>query len=161
MPHLKIRDASFSDIININKLNSECLPVAYTYWELFTFILNPYHLILLIEDSNGRLIAYLIGEYNYDSKNNFHILSIGTKTEYRSQGLGNMLIDNLKNILLNDKQYCNITLHVHDQNDLAIKFYKRNGFNITTYIDNYYLGVIPNTKSQNAYIMKKIIRNCN
>ena len=147
-----IREATILDIYNLEKLNKECLPIAYSKLQDLEFILSPYNLCLVAEEK-GQLIGFLIGQYN---TNNFHILSIGVKEKYRSRGIGKYMIDILVNNPKYSKHYNNITLHVHDLNDKGIKFYKKNNFVINKYYKNYYNGIL-DSKSQGAYLMKKNI----
>ena len=147
-----IRQATIFDIPNLAELNKECLPIYYDYFQHLSFIMSSSNLVLVVEHKRKQqLIGYLIGEYNYNNTNNFHILSIGVLEKYRSKGIGKKLIDNIN---IN-----NITLYVHDLNEKGINFYKKNGFTITKYMKDYYKGMF-DSLSYGAYLMTKtIIKN--
>ena len=147
---INIRQAGISDIIDLTNLNKECLPIYYNYLQHLSFIMSSNNLVIIAEIKN-KIIGYLIGEYN--SNNNFHILSFGISEKYRSKGIGRKIINYIEN---NKKSCNNITLYVHDLNEKGINFYKKNGFNNTKYIKDYYKGALPNL-SQGAYHMVKYI----
>ena len=138
-----IRQATILDIPNLAELNKECLPIYYDYFQHLTFIMSSSNLVLVVEHNN-LIIGYLIGEYNYNNTNNFHILSIGVLEKYRSKGIGKKLIDNIN---IN-----NITLYVHTLNEKGINFYKRNGFTITKLLKDYYKGMF-DSLSHDAYLL--------
>ena len=41
------------------------------------------------------------------------------------------------------KEISYINLHVHIQNDIAKKFYEKNGFEVVKILDNYYTDIVP------------------
>ena len=115
---------------------------------------------LLLMYSNGDVFmvarvddivrGYLIAKHT--KNNSLHILSVGIDVNYRSKGVGTMLL----NYFAAETGASIITLYVHIENDAAIKFYEKNGFAQTQTMKNYYGGALKAT-SQDAYKMTKKI----
>ena len=144
-----IRKAENNDIDSIHSLNKESLPLYYSNLEYLIMFLSSSYMITVTE-INKKVIAYMIGRYESDA--NFHILSIAVDSNYRSQGIGKKLLDDLVIKIIN--KYNSITLYVHTENVKAINFYERNGFIIVETRINYYNGSLK-AQSQNAYKMRK------
>ncbi|KAF2073869.1 hypothetical protein CYY_004829 [Polysphondylium violaceum] len=86
-----------------------------------------------------------------------YIMTFGVKQEYRKQGIGLKLLNNISEQL--KKRKCNkITLHVKSINRDAYSFYIKNGFQVEETIENYY--TIAKVQ-YNALKMYKHIENTN
>lgn len=81
-----------------------------------------------------------------------YIMTLGVLAPYRGIGIGTKL---LKHVLdLSSKQNMSeIYLHVQTNNEDAINFYKRFGFEITETIQNYYTNITP----PDCYVLTKFI----
>lgn len=142
-----IRQACVTDLFNITILNKKCLPISYSEFQNLWHILSPNYVVIVYEDNN-ELLGYLIGSNNND---NIHILSIGVLANYQSKGIGKKLLDYIKN----ENKPITITLYVHELNEKAINFYKKNNFKRISYIKDYYKGSIKST-NYNAFLMKYV-----
>ena len=155
MSLIKVRTAGIADIYNLYTCNKSVLPVYYGMEDYLLFItIYPNKEVILAEDEKGNLYGFLVAEYN---KSNVHILSFGVYPEYRRMGIGSKLIDGLVNKVVNGNSIKTMTLYVHEDNDSAIKFYEKYGFNKIKRIKNYYAGVFKNPKSTDAFLMEKKI----
>ncbi|MGL4988518.1 MAG: GNAT family N-acetyltransferase [Cetobacterium sp.] len=88
--------------------------------------LNEYKILIFDEDVKGYLILH-------DSYDFYEIMKIGVKSDYRKNKIGEKLISFY---LQNYKQ--NLFLEVRESNDIAIKFYIKNGFIKVGQRKNYY-----------------------
>ncbi|ARF12471.1 acetyltransferase GNAT family protein [Klosneuvirus KNV1] len=154
MKQFKIKKATPSDAQAIYEINKECLPLYYQPFEINMMINSKDHLILIVKNNKQNKIAgYLLSQYQ---ENRCHILSFGVSNQFRKQGFGTLLINSMKEYIGNRADM--ISLYVHVENENAIKFYKKNLFEINKTIENYYNGKIGNYTLQNAYFMIKIIK---
>ena len=98
----------------------------------------------------------------YPTKNNvildtgkhqrLYILTFGCLPLYRRLGIGTKLMQHLTDKISESKsQIHSIFLHVQINNEEAIAFYKKFGFEIVKEVENYYHRITPT----NAYILEK------
>ncbi|KAL6216946.1 hypothetical protein ACLB2K_010164 [Fragaria x ananassa] len=81
-----------------------------------------------------------------------YIMTLGVLAPYRGIGIGKMLLNHV--FELSTKQNISqIYLHVQTNNDDAISFYKKFGFEITETIQNYYTNITP----PDCYVLTKNI----
>ncbi len=132
--NLNIRRAVISDIKQLFNLNKECLPIYYSILDHLSMILSPNYIILVMSH-NDILVGYIICEVAGIFG---HVLSFGVKKEYRKHGVGTNLMNRL-NLILKNQYMCKlVTLHVSVENEAAIGFYQKMGFNEDEYCENYY-----------------------
>ncbi|MCD6171980.1 MAG: ribosomal protein S18-alanine N-acetyltransferase [Thermoplasmata archaeon] len=122
------------DVIKIENLSFK-----YTYpSSIFHDYLSK---LFFVADENKKIVGYAIGD-----KHRHLIVSIAVHPEYRRNGIGTMLINE---ILKNMEDYA--VLQVRKSNIDAIKFYKKNGFNEKNIIKYYYID------GEDAILMSKKI----
>lgn len=138
-----------SNIINkyIDEIYS--LETKYFYDEAYTKqsiyeLINEYDNIDILLNNN-ILIGYVI----YRKLDIIHIFKILIRDNYRGKEYAKLLLDN---IILTSKNFNKIYIEVRNNNQSAIKFYKKNGFYIINTINNFYKNPI-----DNAIIMEKCI----
>ncbi|KAJ6361408.1 hypothetical protein OIU78_001945 [Salix suchowensis] len=79
-------------------------------------------------------------------------MTLGVLAPYRGLGIGTKLLNHV--IDLSSKQNISeIYLHVQTNNEDAINFYKKFGFEITDTIQNYYMNITP----PDCYLLTKFI----
>ncbi|KAM0024477.1 putative transferase transcription regulator GNAT family [Helianthus debilis subsp. tardiflorus] len=82
-----------------------------------------------------------------------YIMTLGVLAPYRGLGIGTKLLNHV--IDLSSKENIGeIYLHVKTNNEDAINFYKKFGFEITETIKNYYARITP----PDCYVVTKYIR---
>ena len=110
------------------------------------------YLETLIKTDNSFIYVYLIDEkvcgylMVLDSIDVYEILAIATVEEYRNKGIGQELLNKIKNK--------DIFLEVRESNQIAINFYKKNMFKEISIRKNYY-----SEPNENAIIMKLEVKN--
>ncbi|XP_039066394.1 N-alpha-acetyltransferase 50-like [Hibiscus syriacus] len=81
-----------------------------------------------------------------------YIMTLGVLAPYRGLGIGTKLLNHVLELCL--KQHIlEIYLHVQTNNEDAIKFYKKFGFEITETIKNYYTNIDP----PDCFVLTKFI----
>ncbi len=106
-----------------------------------------------MESDTNSLIAYILGSLN---NNNYHIMSLGVENDYRKMGYGTKLLNHAKDNI----EFCkSLSLYVHAENDVAIAFYKKNGFKIIKEMKDYYGEALGSGKSPDAYLMANMFES--
>lgn len=141
------RDAKIKDIYDIHKCGKTSLPIYYSYLDLTLFLLNKNYSISIAIDDNNHLLGYAIYHIN-DTNNSIHILSLAVNEQYRKKGVGTKLME----YIFKNNIRSHITLYVHVDNHIAIKFYEKNGFIKQKILNNYYKNSLSSSNTD-AYKM--------
>ncbi|KAK2661063.1 hypothetical protein Ddye_007596 [Dipteronia dyeriana] len=81
-----------------------------------------------------------------------YIMTLGVLAPYRGLGIGTKLLNHVLE-LCSKQNMSEIYLHVQTNNEDAINFYKKFGFEITDTIHNYYTNITP----PDCYVVTKFI----
>ncbi|CAN1164835.1 N-alpha-acetyltransferase 50 [Linum perenne] len=81
-----------------------------------------------------------------------YIMTLGVLAPYRGLGIGTKLLNHVLD-LSGKQNIAEIYLHVQTNNEEAINFYKKFGFEITETIKNYYTNITP----PDCYVVKKVV----
>ena len=79
---------------------------------------------------NNKIVGFCVVK-KYGKRH--HIMSIAILEEYRRKGIGMKLINKVK-----EDDNHKISLYVQSTNDIAIRFYKKNGFKNIKLLKDYY-----------------------
>ncbi|EYU29241.1 hypothetical protein MIMGU_mgv1a017258mg [Erythranthe guttata] len=79
-------------------------------------------------------------------------MTLGVLAPYRGLGIGAKLVNHVLD-LCTKQNIGEVYLHVQTNNEEAIKFYKKFGFEITETIHNYYTNITP----PDCYVVTKFI----
>ncbi|KAF2575826.1 hypothetical protein F2Q70_00006303 [Brassica cretica] len=79
-----------------------------------------------------------------------YIMTLGVLAPYRGIGIGSKLLNHVLDICTK-QNISEIYLHVQTNNEDAIKFYKKFGFEITDTIQDYYINIEP----RDCYVVTK------
>jgi len=150
-----VRKAGFTDAYNLYLCNKTVLPIYYSVDEYLYFsLVSPYKEILIAE-RDGKLCGYILAEYDGSF---LHILSFGVYPEYRKNGMGSALINELEKIAKINKEVKALSLNVHAGNNNAIAFYEKYGFKKVNKLVNYYHGSLKNVSTQDAYRLEYALK---
>ncbi|KAL9376280.1 hypothetical protein Peur_030400 [Populus x canadensis] len=81
-----------------------------------------------------------------------YIMTLGVLAPYRRLGIGTKLLNHVLD-LCSKQNISEIYLHVQTNNEDALNFYKKSGFEITDTIQNYYTNITP----PDCYLLTKLI----
>ncbi|KAJ8637669.1 hypothetical protein MRB53_011936 [Persea americana] len=81
-----------------------------------------------------------------------YIMTLGVLAPYRGLGIGTKLLNHVLDLCLK-QNIPEIYLHVQTNNEDAITFYKKFGFEITDTIQNYYRNITP----PDCYVLTKFV----
>ncbi|KAL5108775.1 N-alpha-acetyltransferase 50 [Taenia crassiceps] len=141
---------------NVNQLkviNRTVFPVHYTD-KFYTDLLKQPQLCRLayFNDIVVGAVCYRFEKIDgTDNLKRCYIVTLGCLAPYRRYGVGSLLLRHVLRTCMKNKQVQSIYLHVHIENDAAVKLYEKFGFQITSKIENYYHRLSP----QDAYILEK------
>lgn len=134
-------------MFSVIKLASESLTEKYSP-NIFNYFHETFPEGFIIAEKYHKIIGFILG-VPLDDKTT-KILMIVVSNEHRRQGIGTKLLQRfIKKISLTNIQ--NIELEVRIDNTNAIKFYRKNNFQVTDQLSHFY------QDGQSAYIMKKNI----
>ncbi|KAJ0605448.1 putative transferase transcription regulator GNAT family [Helianthus annuus] len=140
------------NLMQLKKLNSVLFPVRYND-KYYADALASHHFTKLAYYSDicvGSIACRL--EKKEDGAIRVYIMTLGVLAPYRGLGIGTKLLNHV--IDLSSKENIGeIYLHVQTNNEDAINFYKKFGFEITETIKNYYARITP----PDCYVVTKYV----
>ena len=83
-----------------------------------------------------------------------YIMTLGVLAPYRELGIGTHLLEHALGEAMGDPNIEDAYLHVQTNNDGAIRFYGRHGFEVTEKICNYYKRIDP----PDCYVLRRHLR---
>lgn len=139
---ISIRKAKSEDIKSLQKLNYEVFIDNYKYdddlildWSLsekgriyFSKLLSNIHAVCFIAEDEGNAVGYIAAkpkDLSYKKSKYLEIDNMGTIPEYRSKGIGTLLITKIKE-WAKERGYERLYVNAYFKNTGAIKFYKKN-----------------------------------
>lgn len=96
----------------------------------FTELLNNFESCCFIAEDNGKKVGYIAAgpkEINYRKSKYVEIENVGVTPEYRSKGVGSMLIDECLK-WAKSQGFQKVYVNSYFRNSGAISFYKKSGF---------------------------------
>lgn len=141
---INIRNANKDEVKDLQNLNDELFIDNYKYdedldmsWaqsskgkDYFTKLLQDSDATCLIAEDKNKKVGYIAGrkkEISSRKSNYFEIENMGVIPEYRSKGIGSLLMGNILKIA-KSKGFQRAFVNSYFRNKGAIKFYKKNGF---------------------------------
>lgn len=147
--HKTIKEKA-DEIVNCGERN---LPIHPYVCDIIHAIEYPqYYILYHAENKSHNVVGYLMCQ-TLNGKNKMYISSLCVDSEYRRKGIGRKLIEECKDEC-KERRTKNVRLHVHKQNEGAIKLYNECGFIIEDTIPDYYGGIYKGASTQDAYVMK-------
>jgi len=146
----EIRHVQPEDIFSVIKIAYESLPERYSP-EVFNRFYESFPEGFLVAEKLHKVVGFIVGIKMSNGVARITMLSINKK--YRKQGIGSALLTQfLKEMSLQNIRQ--VELEVRINNDAAIKFYKKHGFDIMETVSSFY------QTGEDAYIMKRVLRSC-
>lgn len=139
-----------SNIDLFRELNSKTIIVQYS--ESFYAKLINYDKYSRLAYLNDILVgAITCREEQFQGSTHLYILTIGVLEPYRRHGIASQLLEKVVSLASEDKKIKGIYLHMQVSNEGAKNFYLKNGFEITSELENYYSDLTPSS----AFILVK------
>jgi ribosomal-protein-alanine N-acetyltransferase len=123
------------------QLDQRCFPsgIAYSKTELRFYMRLPEAFAIVAEDEDRRLCGFIVAHLN--RRMMLHIITIDTEQAARRSGLGTRLMRAAEDRAIAQGAK-SVMLEVAVDNESAISFYKRLGFQVVRTIPRYYQGAL-------------------
>jgi len=157
-----IRPFSIFDLLEYNNINLDILTETFSTYFYGKYIAKWPEYCVSIQNSTGRIQAYLLGkvegDINNDAKKNWHghVTAITVAPDSRRQGLAKFLMDYLEKITTNVHNGWFVDLFVRPSNKVACDMYRSFGYDLYQTVNKYYSsGAGGSDKSEDASDMRK------
>ena len=137
---MEIQQIIPKDYLILQNIGAESLKIYYDYYDI-QHMNNFSNNIMLKGILNNEIIGFI---FCTEKEDNIHVNSFAIVKEFRNKGYGTQLINHIKTYGKS------LTLNTEQDNHEAIKFYRKNMFEIKELRNNYY----ENFQNNNAYFMK-------
>lgn len=138
----------------LKRLVHACFPVSYSE-EFYGKVVNVYNNLarfIVLKDVIVGAVACRVENEEITNTPHVHVMILLVLDKYRRLGLAhimlNFIYDEIKKLTIKPEY---LSLHVQKANEVAVKFYLKEGFSITEELENYYTDIENGT----AYYMKK------
>ena len=135
-------DINKNNYNQLKQLNNLSLPVRYQlgfYYRIINHLRYGRFAYL-----NDIIVGAITWKYDkFGNENSVYIMTINVLENYKRHKIGTQLLQELIRLHKKMKEISYINLHVHVQNEIAKKFYEKNGFEVVKILDNYYTDIEP------------------
>ncbi|CAD5209451.1 unnamed protein product [Bursaphelenchus xylophilus] len=138
------------NVMQLKKLNEAVFPVTYNE-RFYKDVVTSGDLAKLVFFNDCVVGAVCCRLDVEDGVKKLYIMTLGTLAPYRRLGIGGMLLKHVFSICEKDKSIKTVNLHVQVNNDSALNFYEKFGFNKASVAENYYKRIEP----ASAYVLEK------
>lgn len=146
-------DITQHNLKQLKRLNQVVFPVTYND-KFYKDVLEVGELAKLAYFNDIVVGAVCCRVDASDGQRRLYIMTLGALAPYRRLGIGTIMLEHVLKICDMDGNYDNVFLHVQVNNDGAIRFYEKFGFEIVEEKKNYYKRIEP----ADAYVLQKSFR---
>uniref|UniRef100_A0A1A9X4Z7 N-terminal methionine N(alpha)-acetyltransferase NatE n=1 Tax=Glossina brevipalpis TaxID=37001 RepID=A0A1A9X4Z7_9MUSC len=140
----------------LKKLNTVIFPITYGD-KFYVDALHAGDLVKLAYYNDIVVGAVCCRVDTTENKRRLYIMTMGCLLPYRRLGIGTAMFLHVLNYVGKDGDFDSIFLHVQVNNDGALKFYKKFGFEIVGTQKDYYKDI----ESTDAFILEKTVARGN
>ncbi|KAL2316533.1 hypothetical protein Fmac_030409 [Flemingia macrophylla] len=139
------------NLMQLKKLNLALFPVRYNdkYYD-DALASGEFTKLAYFSDICVGAIACRLEKKEGGGQFRVYIMTLGVLAPYRGLGIGTKLLNHVLD-LCSKENFSEVYLHVQTNNEDAINFYKKFGFEITETIQNYYTNITP----PDCYVLTK------
>ncbi|NP_001155571.1 N-acetyltransferase-like [Acyrthosiphon pisum] len=149
---LELGEITHHNIKQLKRLNTVVFPVSYNE-KFYKDVLEAGELAKLAY-YNDIVVGAVCCRIDQEVGRRLYIMTLGCLSQYRRLGIGSMMVEHVLNYVESDGTFDSVYLHVQLNNDSAIKFYKKFGFEIVETKEHYYKRIEP----ADAYVLEKRLR---
>ncbi|KAG0266661.1 hypothetical protein BG011_001508 [Mortierella polycephala] len=152
-------DITPNNLGQLKRLNTVLFPVVYApsfYKEVLE--IGEFAKIIYFNDvCVGAVCCRKEDADGSTSLQNLYIATLGVLAPYRRLGLGSKMLmhilENAEQTSSNESKIAKVYLHVQSNNEEALEFYKKHGFEVAEKCENYY----PNFEVSDAFKLEKVL----
>jgi ribosomal protein S18 acetylase RimI-like enzyme len=150
---IDLGDVTPHNIKLLRKVNTVVFPVSY-HDKFYKDVLEAGELAKLAYFNDIVVGAVCCRVDMQGAGRKLYIMTLGCLAPYRRLGIGTRMLEHVLNIVKEDGNYTSIFLHVQVNNESAIEFYKKFGFNIVETKEQYYKRIEP----ADAHVLEKFLK---
>ncbi|XP_067634351.1 probable N-acetyltransferase san [Eurosta solidaginis] len=154
--NIELGDVTPHNIKQLKKLNRVVFPVSYNH-KFYIDVLEAGELAKLVYYNDIVVGAVCCRIDTSENQRRLYIMTLGCLSSYRRLGIGTVMFQHILNYAEKDGNFDSIFLHVQVNNEGAIAFYKKFGFQIVETKEHYYKRIEP----ADAYVLQKALRTTN
>uniref|UniRef100_A0A1A9VU34 N-terminal methionine N(alpha)-acetyltransferase NatE n=1 Tax=Glossina austeni TaxID=7395 RepID=A0A1A9VU34_GLOAU len=151
---IELGDVTPHNIKLLKKLNTVVFPITYND-KFYVDALYAGELVKLAYYNDIVVGAVCCRIDTTENKRRLYIMTLGCLLPYRRLGIGTIMFLHVLNYVENDGNFDSIFLHVQINNDGALEFYKKFGFEIVETHKHYYKCI----ESTDAFVLEKTLTN--
>lgn len=149
----ELGDITVHNLKQLKRLNQVVFPVTYND-KFYKDVLEVEDLAKLAYFNDIVVGAVCCREDKSNGQRRLYIMTLGCLAPYRRLGIGTVMLEHVLKICEKDANFDNVFLHVQVNNESAIAFYGKFGFEIVEQKSNYYKRIEP----ADAYVLQKNLR---
>lgn len=151
-PRVELGDVTPHNLKQLKKLNSVVFPVFYND-KFYRNVLQEGEFCKLayFNDVVVGAVCCRLEKNPTGSGKQVYIMTLGCLAPYRRLGTGSLLLKHILKVCQQRKDIESICLHVQINNEEAIAFYQKFGFEITETEEGYYKRIEPSS----AYVLRR------
>nr|CAG4650514.1 EOG090X0ED2 [Sida crystallina] len=150
---IELGDVTPHNLQQLKKLNQVVFPVSYND-KFYKDILEAGELAKLAYYNDIVVGAVCCRIDVLDGSKRLYIMTLGCLAPYRRRGIGSIMLQHVLNYVEKAGNFQSILLHVQVNNQSAIDFYKKFGFEIVETKEQYYKRIEP----ADAHVLMKVLR---
>ncbi|CAG0883656.1 unnamed protein product [Darwinula stevensoni] len=150
---IELGDVTPHNIKQLKRLNQVVFPVSYND-KFYKDVLEAGELAKLAYYNDIVVGAVCCRIDTSENQRKLYIMTLGCLAPYRRQGIGTKMLEHIMNFVQKDGNFDNIFLHVQVNNESAIEFYKKFGFEIVETKEHYYKRIEP----ADAHVLQKNLK---
>ncbi|XP_076350416.1 putative N-acetyltransferase san isoform X2 [Tachypleus tridentatus] len=151
---IELGDVTPHNIRQLKRLNQVVFPVSYND-KFYKDVLEAGELAKLAYYNDIVVGAVCCRVDTSDSSRRLYIMTLGCLAPYRRLGIGSKMVEHVLKYVEKDGNFDSIFLHVQINNDSAIEFYKKFGFEVVETKEHYYKRIEP----ADAHVLQKTLRS--
>jgi len=150
---IELGDVTHHNLKQLKKINTVVFPVTYN---------DKFYLDILDSGELAKLAYYndiVVGAVccridTTENQRRLYIMTLGCLYPYRRLGIGTLMVNHILKFVEADGGFDSIFLHVQVNNESAIEFYKKFGFEIVETKQKYYKRIEP----ADAHVLQKSLQ---
>jgi ribosomal protein S18 acetylase RimI-like enzyme len=149
-PRIELGEVTVHNIRQLKRLNSVVFPVSYND-KFYKDVLQAGELARLAYYNDVVVGGVCCRIDTTEGQRRLYIMTLGCLAPYRRCGIGTVMLKHVLNYVEKDGNFDSVYLHVQINNDSALAFYEKSGFNIVETKTAYYKRIEP----PDAHVLQK------
>ncbi|KAF8387183.1 hypothetical protein PRIPAC_76325 [Pristionchus pacificus] len=141
---MQLGEVTHHNVLQLKKLNQCVFPVSYND-KFYKEVTSAGELARLAYFNDVVVGAVCCREDKYEGEKSLYIMTLATLAPYRTRGVGRMLLEHVFALCEKDPAVHAVHLHVQINNEVALNFYSKFGFEQKGVVEHYYKRIEPDS----------------